>query len=47
MRGIGKTIRMPLVGIGTWLYNDSVAQGAVTSALSLGYRHVDTALGIT
>jgi diketogulonate reductase-like aldo/keto reductase len=45
MKAIGSNVRMPLIGIGTWLYNDSVAAGAVESALSLGYRHVDTALG--
>ena len=36
---------MPLVGLGTWLYNDSVAEAAVTDAFGLGFRHVDTALG--
>jgi len=35
---------MPLVGIGTWQYNDSVAEDAVSKALSVGYRHVDTAV---
>lgn len=34
---------MPLIGLGTWLYNDTVAGGAVSSAFGLGYRHVDTA----
>ena len=41
----GEEIGMPLVGLGTWLYNDSVAEAAVQLAFSLGYRHVDTALG--
>ncbi len=47
MRGVagpGASVRMPLVGMGTWLYNDSVAERAVGAAFSLGYRHVDTAL---
>ena len=35
---------MPLVGLGTWEYNDTVAGAAVESAFKLGYRHVDTAL---
>eukprot|EP00947_MAST-08B_sp_MAST-8B-sp1_P002372 g2372.t1 len=30
--------------MGTWQYNDSVAESAVSTAFSLGYRHVDTAL---
>lgn len=36
---------MPLVGIGTWQYNDTVAEAEVLAALKLGYRHIDTALG--
>jgi len=36
---------MPVVGIGTWLYNDSVVKQALPTAFRLGYRHVDTALG--
>ena len=43
MRGVTGPVRMPLVGMGTWLYNDTVAEGAVGAALRLGYRHVDTA----
>jgi diketogulonate reductase-like aldo/keto reductase len=34
---------MPMVGIGTWQYNDTVAGAAVTSALDLGYTLIDTA----
>ena len=38
---IGKSgVHMPLVGLGTWLYNDSVAEAAVSHALHLGYHHV-------
>ena len=44
-RGIESAIQYPLVGLGTWLYNNSVAEGAVGTALAAGYRHVDTALG--
>jgi len=44
MNGVsGKQIPMPLFGIGTWLYNDTVAKAAVETAFGLGYRHVDTA----
>ena len=41
----GSTIDMPLVGIGTWQYNDSVTELALLSALKMGYEHIDTALG--
>jgi len=41
----GKVIGMPLIGLGTWLYNSSVAEDAVKLAFGVGYRHVDTALG--
>lgn len=42
---IAPGVHMPMVGIGTWQYNDSVASAAVTEALKLGYTHIDTALG--
>lgn len=45
MRGISGNTPMPLIGLGTWQYNASTAFGAVTTAFSAGYRHVDTALG--
>ena len=38
-------VYMPLAGLGTWLYNSSVAYSASLSALQLGYTHIDTALG--
>lgn len=41
---IAPTVEMPMQGLGTWLYNDSVAEQAVTDALNLGYTHIDTAL---
>lgn len=42
----GATLSMPLVGLGTWrMGNDTVTAGTVTEALSLGYRHLDCALG--
>jgi len=40
---IAPGVHMPLVGLGTWLYNSSTVEGALTSALKLGYVHVDTA----
>jgi 2,5-diketo-D-gluconate reductase A len=43
MNGIKGKMRMPLVGVGTWQYNSSVAEEAVLNAFQVGYRHVDTA----
>ncbi len=37
--------RMPLLGFGTWQIEDSDAPEATTSALEIGYRHIDTATG--
>jgi len=45
MKGIKGNVDMPLIGLGTWLYNDSVAEGAILKAFDIGYRHVDTAFG--
>ena len=36
-------VRIPKVGLGTWLIPDDQAAGAVKAALDLGYRHIDTA----
>jgi len=44
MSGVEGTMPMPLVGLGTWQYNDTVAEAATTLALDIGFRHVDTAL---
>jgi len=38
-------VAFPMVGLGTWQYNDSVAEAAVSTALKLGYTHIDTAWG--
>lgn len=45
MRGVEGNVPMPMVGMGTWQYNDTLAEASVLSAFKLGYRHVDTALG--
>ena len=34
---------MPIIGFGTWLIRGAECQKAVESALSVGYRHIDTA----
>jgi len=45
MNGLKGEMKMPLVGLGTWQYNDTVAEQATLDAFKIGYRHVDTALG--
>ena len=37
--------RMPLLGFGTWQIENDDAPQATTTALELGYRHIDTATG--
>ncbi len=37
--------RMPLLGFGTWQIENKDASRATTTALELGYRHIDTATG--
>ena len=39
-----KFVYLPMVGLGTWLYNNSRTENAVAKALELGYVHIDTAL---
>ena len=41
----GKDVVMPLVGAGTWQYNDTVAYDSVCKAFANGYNMVDTAHG--
>ncbi len=36
-------VKIPALGLGTWLMNDNEAAQAVRDAVSLGYRHIDTA----
>jgi 2,5-diketo-D-gluconate reductase A len=40
---IGSGVRMPLLGLGTWLAGGRGAYQAVRRALDIGYRHIDTA----
>lgn len=39
----GGRLRMPRIGLGTWPMTGPPCEEAVLSALSLGYRHIDTA----
>ena len=41
----GKAVEMPLIGAGTWQYNDTVAYQSVCQALEACYTFVDTAFG--
>lgn len=36
-------VRIPRLGLGTWLIPEADAPGAVETAIGLGYRHIDTA----
>ncbi|MDR6721660.1 diketogulonate reductase-like aldo/keto reductase [Paenibacillus amylolyticus] len=36
-------LSIPQLGLGTWLLTDEQAQQAVHDAISIGYRHIDTA----
>lgn len=36
-------VRIPKLGLGTWLMNDEQTAQAVRDAVRLGYRHIDTA----
>jgi diketogulonate reductase-like aldo/keto reductase len=42
---IAPGVHLPMTGLGTWQYNDTIAEAAVSLALSLGYPHIDTAIG--
>lgn len=36
-------VKIPVIGFGTWDIRGKEGENAVLSALSLGYRHIDTA----
>lgn len=36
-------VQIPKLGLGTWMIGDVEVKGAVTEAVRLGYRHIDTA----
>jgi diketogulonate reductase-like aldo/keto reductase len=41
----GAPVELPLVGTGTWQYNDTIAYQSVCKAFEQGYNFVDTAFG--
>ena len=41
----GDPVMMPLIGAGTWQYNDTIAYQSVCKAFQAGYTFVDTAFG--
>eukprot|EP00980_Cylindrotheca_fusiformis_P018099 scaffold5817_cov101-Cylindrotheca_fusiformis.AAC.4 len=41
----GVAVEVPLVGAGTWQYNDTIAYQSVCTAFEQGYNFVDTAFG--
>ena len=45
MNVYGDPVYMPLIGTGTWQYNDTVAYESVCKAFEVGYTFVDTAFG--
>ena len=41
--GLSNGVRIPRLGFGTWFIGDGGAAEAVRQAVSIGYRHIDTA----
>ncbi|KAL3940895.1 MAG: hypothetical protein SGBAC_004638 [Bacillariaceae sp.] len=41
----GNSVDLPLVGAGTWQYNDTIAYESVCKAIQAGYSFIDTAWG--
>ncbi|MEU1983162.1 aldo/keto reductase [Nocardia sp. NPDC019395] len=40
---LSNDVRIPKLGLGTWFIDDDKAAGAVSEAVSIGYRNIDTA----
>lgn len=38
-------VKIPKLGLGTWMIDDNKAAQAVRDAVHIGYRHIDTAQG--
>lgn len=40
---LSNSVKIPKLGLGTWMLTDSEAAQAVRDAAAMGYRHIDTA----
>lgn len=40
---LSNSVKIPKLGLGTWMLTDSEAAQAVRDAVAMGYRHIDTA----
>lgn len=40
---LNNNVRIPKIGLGTWLIDNNLAAQAVRAAIKVGYRHIDTA----
>lgn len=40
---LSNSVKIPKIGLGTWMLTDSEAAQAVRDAAAMGYRHIDTA----
>ena len=40
---LSNSVKIPKLGLGTWMLTDSEAAQAVRDAVVMGYRHIDTA----
>ena len=38
-------VRIPKIGLGTWMIDNAEAAEAVVKTVKIGYRHIDTAQG--
>ncbi|HHW51228.1 MAG TPA: hypothetical protein GX406_07185 [Pseudoclavibacter sp.] len=43
MDTLSNGVNIPKLGLGTWMIDDATASDVVRQAVSLGYRHIDTA----
>ena len=44
---LSNSVKIPKLGLGTWMLTDSEAAQAVRDAVAMGYRHIDTAQALS